>query len=648
MSETTAQQVLSRYWGYSVFRPMQEDIINSVLAGLDTLALLPTGGGKSLCFQVPGMIIEGITLVVTPLIALMKDQVENLRKRGISAEAIYSGMTAREVELAMNHILHGKAKFFYLSPERLLTDRFITALEHLKIGLIAVDEAHCISQWGYDFRPPYLRIAEIRNKLPAVPVIALTATATPKVVKDIQQKLRFPTPNIFERSFERKNLAYVVFKEENKLERLLRVCSNVKGTGIVYVRNRRKTREIAGFLMRNNISADYYHAGLSPVDREKKQNWWKQGSLRVMVSTNAFGMGIDKPDVRFVVHMDLPDSPEAYFQEAGRGGRDEKKAYAVLLFEDSDIIDARHNLALSYPEPDYIRNVYRALGNYLNLAVGTGRDTVHLFDLNEFCNTYDFKPLVTFNALRFIEREGFISMNEAMETHSRIIFNVRKDDLYRFQVENAVFDPIIKTILRSYGGIFTEPANISENELGSRLSVSSDVIVKMLTQLHNLEVLTYIPATDKPRVVLTSELIRAEDLRISPEHYFERRAEAAQRLESVINYATSTEICRSQMLIAYFGQDDIQRCGICDVCVERNKANLSELEFNNIIEVIKPLLKVAGCNISQLVEACARISEDKVINAVNWLVDNDKIEISDDGLFRWIAPKEDKGNYYTR
>jgi ATP-dependent DNA helicase RecQ len=648
MSETTAQQVLSRYWGYSAFRPMQEDIINSVLAGRDTLALLPTGGGKSLCFQVPGMILEGVTLVVTPLIALMKDQVENLRQRGISAEAIYSGMSSREVELAMNHILHGKTKFFYLSPERLLTDRFITALEHIKIGMIAVDEAHCISQWGYDFRPPYLRIAEIRDKLPGVPVIALTATATPKVVKDIQEKLRFPIQNVFERSFERKNLAYVVFKEENKLERLLRVCTNVKGTGIVYVRNRRKTREIASFLMRNNISADYYHAGLSPVDREKKQNWWKQGSLRVMVSTNAFGMGIDKPDVRFVVHMDLPDSPEAYFQEAGRGGRDEKKAYAVLLFENSDVIDARHNLALSYPEPDYIRNVYRALGNYLNLAVGTGRDTVHLFDLNEFCNTYDFKQLLTFNALRFIEREGFISVNEAMETHSRIIFNVRKDDLYRFQVENAVFDPIIKTILRSYGGVFTEPVNISENELGSRLSVSSDVIVKVLTQLHNLEVLTYIPATDKPRIVLTSELIRAENLRISSEHYFERRAEAAQRLESVINYATSTEICRSQMLIAYFGQDNIQRCGICDVCVERNKANLSELEFNNIVEVIKPLLKVAGCNITQLVNACARISEEKVINAVNWLVDNDKIEISDDGLFRWIAPKDDKGNYYTR
>jgi ATP-dependent DNA helicase RecQ len=648
MSETTIHQLLTRYWGYTVFRPLQEEIILSVMDGRDTLALLPTGGGKSLCFQVPGMAMEGLTLVITPLIALMKDQVENLRKRGIPAEAIYSGMSPRENELAMNHAVYGPAKFLYLSPERLVSERFRESLQYLRIKLIAVDEAHCISQWGYDFRPPYLRIAEVRKHLPGIPIIALTATATPAVVEDIQDKLEFPVRNVFERSFERKNLAYVVFREENKLDRLLRIVKNVPGTGIVYVRNRRKTREISIFLNRENINADFYHAGLAPPEREKKQDAWKRGSLKIMVSTNAFGMGIDKADVRFVVHMDLPDSPEAYFQEAGRAGRDEKKAYAVLLFEDADILDARHNLALSFPEPDYIRNVYRALGNFLNLAPGTGRDTTHEFDIMAFCSTYDFKPLVTFNALRFIEREGFITMNEAMETHSRIVFNIRKDELYRFQVENAIYDPLIKTILRSYGGVFTEPVSISENELGTRLSVNRDFISKMLIQLHRLEVLTYIPATDKPRITFSSELIRADDLRISPQNYHERLAEAKARLESVINYAVTTNMCRSQMLISYFGQTETKRCGICDYCVQRNKAELSELEFNHISDTIKPLLKVAGCSLQQLVEACPRTSEEKIINAVNWLVDNNKIELSDDGLFRWVAPKDEKRNYYTQ
>ena len=648
MSEATIHEILTRYWGYTTFRPLQEEIIRSVMEGRDTLALLPTGGGKSLCFQVPGMAVEGLTLVVTPLIALMKDQVENLRKRGIPAEAIYSGMSARENELALNHSVHGPAKFLYLSPERLVSERFRENLQYLRIKLIAVDEAHCISQWGYNFRPPYLRIAEVRKLLPGIPVIALTATATPEVVEDIQEKLEFPKKNVFERSFERKNLAYVVFREENKLERLLRIVTNVPGTGIVYVRNRRKTREISDFLNRNNIRAGYYHAGLSPNEREQKQDSWKKGSLRIMVSTNAFGMGIDKPDVRTVVHMDLPDSPEAYFQEAGRAGRDEKKAFAVLLFENSDIIDARGNLTLSYPEPEYIRTVYRALGNYLNLAPGTGRDTTHEFDLMAFCNTYDFKSLITYNALRFIEREGFITMNEAMETHSKLVFNLRKDELYRFQVDNEAYDPLIKTILRSYGGVFTEFVSISENELATRLVVSKEIISKMLAQLHRLEVLTFIPATDKPRITFSSELIRADDLRISPEHYHDRLIEAKARLESVINYATSINKCRSQLLITYFGQTETKRCGICDVCVERNKADLSELEFNHITDIIKPMLSIAGCNLQQLVDACERISEDKVINAINWLTDNNKIQISDDGLFRWIAPKDEKGHYYTQ
>lgn len=631
----TIHQVLSKYWGFSVFRPVQEDIINSVIQGKDTLALLPTGGGKSICFQVPGLLFEGLTLVITPLIALMKDQVENLRKRGIPAEAIYSGMSPREIELAINHVFHGSVRFLYLSPERLLTQRFLDLIPSLKVSLIAVDEAHCISQWGYDFRPPYLRIAEIRQLLPGVPVLALTATATRTVVKDIQLKLGFKFNNLFERSFERHNLAYVVFKEENKQKRLLRIFNRFPGTGIVYVRNRRKTREIAEFLIKNGISADYYNAGLPAGEREKKQDNWKSGRKRVMVSTNAFGMGIDKADVRLVVHIDLPDSIEAYFQEAGRAGRDEKKSFAVLLYEESDIMDARHNLELSYPEPDLIRQIYQSLGNYFQLTPGTGRDQAFDFEIAEFCKRFNYKPVTVFNALKFIEREGFILLNEAVGTPSRILINARKDDLYRFQVENARFDPLIKTILRSYGGVFTEPVAINEAELANRLSVMPADIVNALNFLMKQEILTYLPRRDKPQLTFSSELIRAVDLRISPEYYYNRKKDAYKRLDSIIGYATSSNTCRSKTLISYFGQTDIKRCGICDVCLERNRAGLSELDFNNILEIIKPLLREQGLSMESLVDACRNINEEKVIRAVSWLVDNDKIEVSDGKTFKW-------------
>ncbi len=632
----TIHQVLSKYWGYTAFRPVQEDIINSVLEGKDTLALLPTGGGKSICFQVPGLLLNGLTLVVTPLIALMKDQVENLRKRGIEAEAVYSGMSPREIELAINHVFHGSIRFLYLSPERLLTQRFLELIPSLKISLIAVDEAHCISQWGYDFRPPYLRIAEVRQLLPEVPVLALTATATRTVVSDIQLKLGFRQNNLFEKSFERRNLTYVVFKEENKHKRLLKILSKVPGTGIVYVRNRRKTREVAEFLIKNGISADFYNAGLPSGDRERKQDNWKSGKSRIMVSTNAFGMGIDKADVRVVVHLDLPDSIEAYFQEAGRAGRDEKKAYAVLLYEESDILDARHNLELSYPEPDLIRKIYQSLGNYYQLLPGTGRDLAFDFEIADFCKQFNFKPIIVFNALKFIEREGFIILNEAVGTPSRLLFNIRKDDLYRFQVENAKFDPLIKTILRSYGGIFTEPATINEAELAIRLSVSPVEIANALNFLMQQGVLTYIPRRDKPQLTFPSELIRAVDLKISPEHYFNRKKDANKRLDSIINYATNSRNCRSKTLISYFGQIDIKRCGICDVCLKRNRAGLSELDFNNIVGLIKPLLRQQSVSAEVLVETCRNINEEKVLRAISWLVDNDKIEITEGGNFKWV------------
>ncbi|MGE5382207.1 MAG: ATP-dependent DNA helicase RecQ [Omnitrophica WOR_2 bacterium] len=634
MPDNTIHEALSKYWGYTKFRPLQEDIINSVLDGRDTLALLSTGGGKSICFQVPGLLLPGLTLVITPLIALMKDQVGNLRKNGIAAEAIYSGMTSRENMLALNHVMYATTKFLYISPERLSSEYFREILKNIKLSLIVVDEAHCISQWGYDFRPPYLKIAEIRPFFPNVPVLALTATATTKVVQDIQNKLCFTEENVIQGSFERSNLSYVVNKDENKLDRLLRVLKGVPGCGIVYVRNRKKTRETAEFLRFNNISADYYHAGLNPKDREKKQQDWINGFTRIIVCTNAFGMGIDKPDVRTVVHLDIPDSIEAYFQEAGRAGRDVKKSYAVLIYDDADILDVRQFLELSFPEIEFIKNVYKALGNYYELAIGNGRDLVFDFDLSDFSKRYMFKPVIVFNALKFIEREGYIAFNETMDTTSRFVFNVDKQDLYKFQVENPDYDIVIKTMQRSYGGSFTEPVSINEAELARRLETTEEVIKKLLQKMHDAEILSYFPISDKPKITFTCELVKAEDLTISKENYNQRKLDAFNRLEAVLKYAVSENYCRSQHLIGYFGQK-VGKCGVCDVCIDANKNNLSELDFNKIVDIVKPLLELNQLNLSQLIDACDNFNTEKVIKVITWLVDNDKVKKIDGDLYRW-------------
>ncbi len=632
--ESNIHEVLLKYWGYSKFRPFQEDIINSILDNKDTLALLSTGGGKSLCFQVPGLILPGLTLVITPLIALMKDQVGRLRKHDIPAEAIYSGMSARETEFALNHVLHANAKFLYISPERLASDYFREILRNIKLSLIVVDEAHCISQWGYDFRPPYMRIAEIRPLFPDVPILALTATATPEVVKDIQDKLNFRKENVFQGSFERPNLTYVVNKDENKLETLLRVLKGVPGQGIVYVRNRKKTRETAEYLKFKNVSADYYHAGLPAKEREKKQNDWINGYTRIIVCTNAFGMGIDKPDVRTVVHLDLPDSVEAYFQEAGRAGRDGKKSYAVLIYDEADIFDAKRNLELSFPEIEYIRQVYRALGNYYELAPGMGRDMTSDMDITDFASKNNLKPVLAFNSLKFIEKEGYISLNESMYTASRFVFNVNKQELYKFQVENAGYDILIKTMQRSYGGSFTEPVPVYEAELARRLETSEQIIRDMLNRMHAIGILSYFPVSEKPQLTFVSELIKAENLTISPENYKKRKADANSRLNSLIEYATSVNRCRSQMLIGYFGQK-VNKCGVCDICLETNKNELSELDFKRIVEIIKPLLEVHEMTLGQLVDACDNFPPSKVIKTISWLTDNKKVTQLNIDLYKW-------------
>lgn len=613
---------------------MQEEIIRSVLDGNDTLALLPTGGGKSITFQVPGLAREGLCLVISPLIALMKDQVFQLKKRGIQAAALYSGMHSDEIDLVLSNARSGDLKFLYLSPERLATGRMRDALQRMKINLIAVDEAHCISQWGYDFRPPYLEIAKARELLPGIPVLAVTATATARVIRDIQEKLQFTRGQVFRKSFERKNLTYVVIREEDKRKRLLKIIRTVKGCGVVYVRSRKETKVVAQFLKQNGVNADFYHAGLDPKTRDRRQNAWTGSRDGVIVATNAFGMGIDKPDVRFVVHLDIPECIEAYFQEAGRGGRDEKKAWAVLLYEKADILDARRNLETSYPELETIRDVYQALGNYLQLPVGGGKDQSFDFDLPKFSSQFGFSGIISYNALRFLEKEGYIILTDALHNPSRVFIRADKESLYRFQVSSTYYDPFIKTLLRSYSGIMTDFTPLSESEIGKRGGMPVEKVKENLTYLEKQGLLDYIPQTDKPQVIFSRERVDTRDLRISPTNYRDRKKEADERLSAMIRYAESDGKCRSQQLLSYFGECNVPRCGKCDVCLERNKLSLNEAEFDAVAQIIKPLLKIAPRSLEELAAAAYPINEDKVILTMSWLLDTGKV-IRIDDMYRW-------------
>jgi ATP-dependent DNA helicase RecQ len=631
----TIQQILLKYWGYPSFRPLQEEIIQSVMDGKDTLALMPTGGGKSITFQVPALARDGLCLVISPLIALMKDQVDNLKKRGIKAAAVYSGMHPDEINIILNNARHGEYKLLYVSPERLASDKMRDAVRRIKISLLAVDEAHCISQWGYDFRPPYLQIAEIRDYLPGVPVLALTATATPVVAGDIQQKLRFPAHHVLKKSFERKNLTYYVFREEDKFRRMEKILSTVNGCGIIYVRNRKHTREIAIHLEKKGFSATYYHAGLEPAERVKRQNEWVSGKKQVMVSTNAFGMGIDKSNVRFVIHADLPDSLEAYFQEAGRAGRDEKRSFAVLLFENSDILNAKHNLETAYPELPKIKDIYQALGNYFRIPVGSGQDLTFDFDLGDFSDQYKFNPTVVINSLKFLEKEGYIFTNEALNQPSAIHVKTDKENLYRFQVENAGFDAFLKVILRSYSGVFSGFAQVSEPEIARRSNLPQDKVVEMLTRLEKMGVIDYQKQSDLPRITFTEARVEARHLTISPENYRNRQKDAEKRLDAVLAYIENNHRCRSMTLLAYFGESDAKRCGKCDVCIERNKIDLSDLEFESVLDILKPVLRSRPCSLQELIALAAGIPEDKTIRVIRWLADYGKIEPDDEGMYKW-------------
>ncbi len=627
-------EILEKYWGYRAFRPAQEEIIRSVLEGKDTLALLPTGGGKSICFQVPALAQEGICIVVSPLIALMKDQVENLVKKGIKAIAITSAMHKREIDIALDNCVHGNIKFLYLSPERLETEIVKVRLQKMNVNLIAIDESHCISQWGYDFRPSYLKIAALRDILPEVPLLALTATATKEVVKDIQEKLLFKKNNLIQISFERKNVAYVLQNEEDKLARLVKIANNLKGTGIVYVRNRKKTLDIASYLKSHKIDADFYHAGLDAKTRDIKQSSWIDNKTRVIVCTNAFGMGIDKPDVRFVVHIDLPDSLEAYFQEAGRAGRDERKAFAILLYNNGDKIELQRNVETSFPEMEDIRSTYQALANYYQMPTGSGLGNTFGFDISAFCDNYKLQPITVFNSLKFIEREGYIALSDAFFQPARIKLEVNREDLYKFQISNPAYDVFIKMLLRSYAGLFDNFEKLNEYDLAKKLSIKQEDVIKRLNLLHQQKIITYAPQTELPQLTFTMPRVDTKDLSLSKENFSSLKKRAIERMESVINYSESTHKCRSQLLLAYFGEIETAPCGQCDVCLEEKRKVLHTDEYENISNQIKQLLAVHPMELKMLINSITDVHEDKIIHAIQFMVDNDQIRYNETNLLQ--------------
>ncbi len=631
MSDVT-RGILLKYWGYPSFRPLQENIVDSVIDGKDTLALLPTGGGKSICFQVPAMTMDGTCIVVTPLISLMKDQVMHLKKNGISAAAIFSGMHQNEIELTYNEAVYGELKFLYVSPERLMTDGFIEALKKMKVNLLAIDESHCISQWGYDFRPPYLKISEIRKYIPNTAVMALTATATPKVVEDIQFRLGFKKHNVFQTSYERKNVTYNVIHEADKYSMMYRLFKKMdKGSGIVYVRSRKRTKVIADWLSASGISASFYHAGLDAKTRDYRQQLWMDGKIKVIVATNAFGMGIDKPDVRLVVHMDLPDSLEAYFQEAGRAGRDLQPSEAFLLVADTDISKLRDNLQTSYPDLKRIKCIYDAIGNYLNIPVGTGKNQSYNFDINEFANYYNFSLLEVFNSIKLIEREGIIAISEALETPSKLFIKAKREDLYRFQLEYKEYDAIIKYMLRNLPGIISDFVTIREEQFAQKLNTTVKKIECQLQMLDKLNFLTYIKRNDKPQIQFLTERLNTKDFFLSDEVYKNRKEDAAKRVQAVIDFVNNGDVCRSVQLLRYFGEDIKHTCGKCDVCHSKNKMNINDLDYKSISRLILEELNKKTYSIQEINLMLKDYHEEKVLNTLRWMIDNNLIELDCNG-----------------
>lgn len=633
MSELT-RSVLKRYWGYPSFRPLQEDIVDSVMNGRDTLALLPTGGGKSICFQVPAMAMDGICLVITPLIALMKDQVAHLVEKGIPAAAIYSGMHPDELELAYNQAAYGRLKFLYVSPERLQTDAFIEALKMMKVCLLAVDESHCISQWGYDFRPPYLKIADIRPYIPKTPVLALTATATAKVVNDIQFRLGFKQRNVFQSSFERKNVTYNVIHEADKYGIMLRKLQAMQsGSAIVYVRNRKRTQVIADWLNSVGVPATFYHAGLDAKTRDQRQDLWMKGQVKVIAATNAFGMGIDKPDVRLVIHLDLPDSIEAYFQEAGRVGRDLQPADAFLLVSDADVKKLHENLQQSFPPLERIKLIYTALGNYFQIPIGAGKNMSYPMVMSDFAQRYNFSVVEVFHTLKLLEKEGILGLSDSFDEPSKVFVKVSRDDLYGFQVNNPQFDILVKYMLRSLPGILTDFVKINEDVVAQKTGLTVDQVVKQLKKLDEYHFLTYIPQNTKPQVLFLSEFVDSKHLNLSKENYYDRKKDAEERVKAVEAFVKNDDECRSVQLLRYFNEKTKKECGRCDVCMKHNSGH-QIVEYEQIQDEVKNLLGEKMLNVQDVLHTCVNREADAVLEAIRFLVDSGELQLSKDGSLK--------------
>ena len=615
--------VLKKYWGYDKFRGIQRDIIESIGSGKDTLGLMPTGGGKSITFQVPALSREGLCLVVTPLIALMKDQVHNLRQRGIKATAVYSGLSHEEIIVALENCIFGDYKFLYVSPERLATDIFQTKVRRMPVSFLTVDEAHCISQWGYDFRPSYTKIAEIRKILPDIPVLALTATATPEVVKDIQRQLAFREENVFRMSFERKNLAYVVRHTEDKMGMLCHILDSVKGSAIVYTRSRRNTKEAAEQLQAKGFTATFYHAGLNDAEKDLRQREWQTGKTRIMVATNAFGMGIDKPDVRIVTHLDIPDSIESYFQEAGRAGRDGQQAYAVLLYQKYDRTRLMKRIPETFPDKDDIRKVYEHVCYYCQMAMGDGYQVTREFNLEEFCRNFKHFPVQTNSALHLLERAGYIEYTEEQENASRLHFLLRRDELYRIHELCEEQEQLIQWILRSYGGLFSDYVFIDERRLATLSGIPDERVYQHLLALTRARILHYIPRKRTPYVTFTRKRVETDRIVLPPEVYDDRKKGFKERIEAMLHYAEEMDFCRSKVLLHYFGEEDSPECGQCDVCRRRQPAPTPDIE-TLILEKLKDGKKHAVGEME-----FPGIPRDKTAQSLKRLMEEETVLLSD-------------------
>ena len=635
MPTTDIHQLLEKYWGYTQFRDLQEDIIMSVLEGRDTLGLMPTGGGKSITFQIPTLAMDGMAIVVTPIVSLMKDQVDNLVARRIKATYLHAGLSMREHRRVMEKCQNGNCKFLYISPERLQNEAFIDRIKHLNICLIVVDEAHCISQWGYDFRPSFLEIAKLRKVFKNVPVLALTATATPVVVADIQEKLQFRSPNVFTKSFKRDNISYVVRHTTEKMGELVHIVKSVPGSGIVYARSRKRTKLIADELRRNGISADHYHAGLTIEEKEDKQNKWKNDEIRVIVATNAFGMGIDKPDVRLVIHVDVPNTLEEYYQEAGRAGRDGKRSFAVMLVKDTDKRILHRHISEAFPEKEFIRKVYERVGNFLNVAIGEGYQQMLDFNFNLFCKTFNMPILPTHNSLNILTRSGYIQFVEEIETQSRVMILARKDELYNIPTTTPRADEVLQALLRTYSGLFADYVFINEDVLSYRYGLTPQTIYDSLLELTRMHILHYIPRKRTPYIIYTTSREEPQHVAIPRAVYEDLRSRMEQRVEAVIGYCYRDDICREQFLVEYFGEESQDRCGHCDTCIEQRKKQ--QYTPRDIQDGILYMTQVRPRTLKELVDTLS-FTKDDIISMVSLLVDEGYLKHLDDDTYKNPVP----------